>query len=517
MDSEADGTIRSLCLKELAPWLARPVEYRTALEVFAHYNATVRSIFLYRINDRRVSLVDKPGFRVREEYAGKWEPTPSTLDLPVIYREEYERSLMYRDFLQWPIRATELDVNTTLAVDVNDAPMRQTTVPVLGFQKEVGSNTPLLPDPDFLHSYFYIPLMFRDCVPYQQKSATAIFAGSTTSGRTISADDVRALAIPRLRSAVFFKDHPHVDFRLARIVQCDGPDTVALIQELGINADYAGWADQFRHRFILSMDGNGATCSRVAVSLHSNCVLLKYESPHRLYYFDHMVPWRHYVPITSDIEVAELVELERRQPGLFEFIAKEGRSFARRYLTLNSITEYTASLIQVYSAAFQCSSEIAHLSGGPSAPALPRPTITPQSVSAISFGGHVRDLGDLWAWPDCWLGEPGSGRAIEAVVVVPGDDIALDEIEYRVMSHDGIWSEWCEGGVFCGTRGRCLPLTGFCLRPRGQAAVRYIWSYAASFLDGSKSHAFLAGEACQSDSFSALEAIKIAAIPAPEQ
>jgi hypothetical protein len=57
-------------------------------------------------------------------------------------------------------------------------------------------------------------------VPFAEKSATAIFVGSTTGHRgPITVDAVRKLAFPRLRSAVFFKDNPLVDFRLARILQ----------------------------------------------------------------------------------------------------------------------------------------------------------------------------------------------------------------------------------------------------------------------------------------------------------
>src|SRR5690349_9612665 len=118
MYSEMNSVTRSLCLKELAPWLAQPVEYEQALNEFDGYNAHVRSIFLYRINDRRVSLASKPNFRVRKEYASSPEPEGAYSELPVIYREEHDRALMYRDFLQWTVRATGLDVNTTIAVDL---------------------------------------------------------------------------------------------------------------------------------------------------------------------------------------------------------------------------------------------------------------------------------------------------------------------------------------------------------------------------------------------------------------
>ena len=86
------------------------------------------------------------------------------------------------------------------------------------------------------------------------------------------------------------------------------------------------------HKFIISMDGNGATCGRVAIALKSNSALLKYNSRHVLYYFRHLIPWRHYIPIDKDSDVEDIIRMELDNPGLFRFVASEGREFAERYL-----------------------------------------------------------------------------------------------------------------------------------------------------------------------------------------
>jgi hypothetical protein len=100
------------------------------------------------------------------------------------------------------------------------------------------------------------------------------------------------------------------------------------------------------------MDGNGATCSRVAIALASNCALLKYDSPHHLHYFSEMIPWRHYIPIATDREVEEIVALERRSPGLFRSVAEQGKAFHRSHLRRRSVLLYTASLLRAYAEVF---------------------------------------------------------------------------------------------------------------------------------------------------------------------
>jgi hypothetical protein len=70
-------------------------------------------------------------------------------------------------------------------------------------------------------------------------------------------------------------------------------------------------------------------------------------------------------------------------------------------------------------------------------------------------------------------------------------------------------SPWIEGGKFCGSRGMALPLLGFKLRLRGDAAKTHECSYSATFVDGSSAGPVTAGETCEAESLSALEAFQV--------
>jgi hypothetical protein len=329
------GTVRSWCLKETAHWSARRLDFAAAVEQFRAWNDTRDDLFLFEIAGRRVSVAPK---------SAALQSTPFAKILHV-------RADHYRRHVQAVLDAHALTLSTMFVVAVADRAGVRGEAPVFGFQKTAGEPILLLPDIDFLTHDFYDAPLYRDEVAFDDKTASAVFTGSTTGGE-ITMDIVRRLALPRLRAARRFSGSADVAFDLPNIVQCDSPETAAALAALGLPSRRRTWPEQFRHKFLLSMDGNGATCSRVAIALRSNSVLLKYESPHSLYYFSEMIPWKHYIPIGADDEVENIIALERRSPGLFQFIADEGKNFYYRYLRRRDILFYTASLLFAYAQSF---------------------------------------------------------------------------------------------------------------------------------------------------------------------
>jgi hypothetical protein len=87
--------------------------------------------------------------------------------------------------------------------------------------------------------------------------------------------------------------------------------------------------------------------------------------------------------------------------------------------------------------------------------------------------------------------------------------IEPEDIEYQGVLGRGWLSPWVEGGKFCGSRGMALPLLGFKLRLKGNAAKAFTCSYSATFIDGSAVGPVPAGESCEAESLAALEAFQI--------
>ncbi len=153
-----------------------------------------------------------------------------------------------------------------------------------------------------------------------------------------------------------------------------------------------------------------------------------------------------------------------------------------------------------------------HFLTGPGGGQLPAPGFVgprvPRDVVA-----HVQTRGDVGVMFGEWLGDIGSGKWIEGFVISPTNGIDAADIEYQAVLGRGWLSPWVEGGQFCGSRGMALPILGLRARLRGEAFENFELRYSASFVDGSMFGPVEAGEACESESLAAVEAIRIELAP----
>ncbi len=122
---------------------------------------------------------------------------------------------------------------------------------------------------------------------------------------------------------------------------------------------------------------------------------------------------------------------------------------------------------------------------------------------------HIQERGDVGAMIGEWLGERGSKKWIEGFGISPTREVTPKDIEYQAVLGRGWLSPWVEGGQFCGSRGMALPILGLRLRLRGEAAETHEALYAASFVDGTSVGPVAAGEPCEAESLSPIEAFQI--------
>ncbi len=265
------------------------------------------------------------------------------------------RAQAYCELLTRSVKLAELSMPITLAVYLGDVPPSDEALPIFSFQKPMGSSCLLLPDVDLLALTFLSGPEFDDEEPFRMKADHAIFVGSTTGGH-ITLESAKALTIPRLRAAMFFKNEPRVTFVLPNVVQFADAETHDYLVGLDLGRGRIEWKEQARCKYLLSMDGNGATCSRVAAALKCNGVLLKYDSPYQLFYFKGLKPWRHFVPIQSDVDVLDLLALADREQRKLSSAARRGAKFYKKYLNMQFCDLYTAELLKLYSSTVVTSS-----------------------------------------------------------------------------------------------------------------------------------------------------------------
>jgi hypothetical protein len=333
--------IDELARQQIAPWACKKFDKATVLDHFALLNRAHPCVHVLRIEGGRITIAAKPPFFV---------PPSERLQLQRVMRSYSERIHCYRIFLEQVIAASRLDLNMTIAVNADDIGVESQIAPLFAFQKKAGGLNILFPDIDFFRWNWYRSTIDR--VPYDKKKISAGFAGASTGGPDgafmVNAGVIKEGLNPRLRAAAYFAGSKIVDFRISKAVQVDRPETKALIESQPYFSRPVSYRTLFRHRFLISMDGNGAAWSRVAIALKSQGALIKYESPYVLYYFSKMMPGRDYISVSSEEEVLRAVEAEQARPGFYREIAEASRDFFARYLERGRVVAYTALLLQRY-------------------------------------------------------------------------------------------------------------------------------------------------------------------------
>jgi hypothetical protein len=473
-------------LEELAPWRLNRLDPTAAAAAFASLNATSRVIYIYRVSRGSVDLLDKPA--ALEEVANN-----------------KRRALVYLAFFRAVAGFLPEGPPFLLALATADKVGECLDVPVFTFQRRRGEESVLLPDIDFLNHDFYGAPRYHDNRTYRSKNAKAVFVGSTSGGR-VTPEAARHCTLPRLRAARAFEGNPRVDFLLPQIVQTTSEEAADILRQMAFcQASYMPWQEQLSRRFVISMDGNGATCSRVAIALKSNSVLLKYKSEDLLYYFRHLQPWLHYVPVDRDSDIDAILDMEQASPGLFESIAENGRQFAAAYLSRDAVFAYAVELFTTYAQCFT-NAVATEIHAGASAPGVsPMPAVSP----GVVFVAHVQGRGDVTAGRDGWIGGADNRRLIEGFTFSFGISYLNRQFSYRTLAKDGTAQEATSAGTYCGTRGKAMPIHGFMMACAEATSDVPALVYEGIFLDGFASGPLAQGRACRSPAGAPLVAMRI--------
>src|SRR5262249_4597579 len=124
---------------------------------------------------------------------------------------------------------------------------------------------------------------------------------------------------------------------------------------------------------------------------------------------------------------------------------------------------------------------------------------------------HIERAGDRLFPGRGWVGALGRKLRIEAFSIRPLEAIAPDDIEFKGFLPRGGETQWVQGGLLCGTRGRRLPLTGFAVRLAPRPASRFDVVYQGSFFSEGIAAPQRNGQPCRpaSDADDPLEAMNI--------
>jgi len=81
-------------------------------------------------------------------------------------------------------------------------------------------------------------------------------------------------------------------------------------------------------RYLIDVEGRGYS-ARVKTFLFSKRVLFLQSRPHKEWYYEHMIPWKHYVPVQPDLsDLEENLKIIKTNPQLEDMIRMSAYEFA---------------------------------------------------------------------------------------------------------------------------------------------------------------------------------------------
>jgi len=188
----------------------------------------------------------------------------------------------------------------------------------------------LVPDIYYFESFGHEG--FQPTMPeWWDRPARFVWRGSTTGLLPLHADQLDAL--PRYRLCRTAREFGHSDIALTNVVQASSPDDEQamrsrLIAE-GLLVDYLPMeAMGASARYIFDIDGNANSWNFMA-KLRLGCCVVKVESDWKQWFADRLEPWRHYVPVRSDLaDLTDQMAWCLDNPDKSARIAAEGYRFA---------------------------------------------------------------------------------------------------------------------------------------------------------------------------------------------
>lgn len=101
-----------------------------------------------------------------------------------------------------------------------------------------------------------------------------------------------------------------------------------------------------RYKYLMDMPGRGWT-DRTKILLRLGRPIFMAERPYKEWYYDYLIPMKHYIPVKADLSdlIEKYLYLENN-PTLYKEIVKNMNDFVNTYFTSNKILEYMRNMIK---------------------------------------------------------------------------------------------------------------------------------------------------------------------------
>lgn len=190
--------------------------------------------------------------------------------------------------------------------------------------------------------------------PWEQKNPKCFWRGASTGGFLTSSNWT---SYPRCQLVILSSQFPQIiDARFATLVQCT-PETAAFIKSQGLLSARVAQGDHLKYKYLIDVDGNACTFERLFWLLLSNSVTFKQNSSNIQWYYEGLEPYRHYIPVKTDLsDLLHQIEWARQHDSEARAIADRAQEFVKNNLSIEDVYLYLYHLFNRY-ASLQKTSE----------------------------------------------------------------------------------------------------------------------------------------------------------------
>ena len=185
---------------------------------------------------------------------------------------------------------------------------------------------------------------------WEDKIPTIVFRGASTGTGTTLSDN------PRLFFANYAKeDRYDIDGNLLMDIGLTKWNirprkniknkylTTIYMDEIDIPLkDFKSPLEQSKYKYILHLPGH--TCAyRLSLEMYYGSVIFIFKCPYKLWFFESLVPWEHYIPLSDEISEVDLLNKLKwckKNDAKCKIIAENARNFAIKYLGREGILNY---------------------------------------------------------------------------------------------------------------------------------------------------------------------------------
>lgn len=188
-------------------------------------------------------------------------------------------------------------------ITMHDSVSFESAGPIFTFAKSSKLQTAVaFPDFEACMSYHLLKKEVEavcNSLSYEEKKESAFWRGSS-SGGVSTVDNWKSF--PRSILCLTSKKHPHlIDAKFTNLIQIQDPLVYQEIRKHRLIGSNASKKKHLEYKYLIDVDGNSCTYSRMYWILLSNSVCLKQITQEEQWYYSGLDPYKHYIPLKHDL------------------------------------------------------------------------------------------------------------------------------------------------------------------------------------------------------------------------